>query len=245
MDKQPTSAKPHSRATEKLSAKAAPVSGSRASILNSSSAVGVRRWPRLLAAIYIGSVALLTVWGAFVFGKGQSIGGARPAAASSAAEQAPLMFARYQLQAGGTVVFDTHTGLRWQRCSIGQRWTGGQCAGKASVFYPEQLEALNSNEWRVPTVHELATLIWCENSRYVRSDQHGVDQRGLAMQSCDGDDRDTKIRPTVFPNTPAFVYWSSTSNPESAESWYGVWFEPGSAGLLLVGADGYVRMVAR
>ena len=63
----------------------------------------------------------------------------------------------------GTV---THkkTGLIWQRCAVGQTWTGSSCNGFATHSPIDSASKLTSNfagksDWRIPRVDELTTII--------------------------------------------------------------------------------------
>ncbi len=63
----------------------------------------------------------------------------------------------------GTV---THkrTGLVWQRCAVGQTWTGSACSGTADTYSYDQAIALTStfaghSDWRVPNANELASIV--------------------------------------------------------------------------------------
>lgn len=89
----------------------------------------------------------------------------------------------------GTV---THkrTGLVWQRCSVGQTWTGSTCSGTASTYTYDQAIALNStfaghSDWHVPNANELASIV-----KY-----NAVNPT---------------INTTQFPNTPSNDFWSSS-----------------------------------
>ena len=59
---------------------------------------------------------------------------------------------------------DNKTGLTWQRCVVGQSWTGSTCTGEASFFPFDQAVALTSNfagknDWRLARIDELNSLI--------------------------------------------------------------------------------------
>ena len=63
----------------------------------------------------------------------------------------------------GTV---THkrTGLVWQRCAVGQTWTGSACSGTADAYRYDQAIALTSSfaghsDWRVPNANELTSIV--------------------------------------------------------------------------------------
>ena len=97
---------------------------------------------------------------------------------------------RYQIMEEGKVVFDSDTGLSWERCSVGQTLVDGHCAGLANRYTWDQANALDSDlpengEWRLPTVDELQTL---------------VEFRVF----------NPAIDPQAFPNTPPANFWSSS-----------------------------------
>ena len=109
----------------------------------------------------------------------------------------------FTLNADGTAMH-IKTGLIWSRCSVGQIWKNGQCAGVATqhVFAGafEQAKVANAaqylgfNTWRLPAIEELQTILefHCSNP---------------------------SINESVFPNTPSSWYWSASSYPDFP--WYG------------------------
>jgi hypothetical protein len=101
---------------------------------------------------------------------------------------------RYQILAQGAEVKDTNTGLVWQRCSVGQAWTGGTCSGSAKEFNFSQAQALAGGGWRVPNKDELISLV--------------VRQRHA----------DLAIDAEAFPATPSWSFWTST--PDADDSNY-------------------------
>ncbi|MFI3137363.1 MAG: DUF1566 domain-containing protein [Methylococcaceae bacterium] len=88
----------------------------------------------------------------------------------------------------GTV---THkrTGLVWQRCAVGQTWTGSTCSGTADRYTYDAAMALTVRPWRVPTASELASIV-----KY--------------------DTVNPSVNPSInqdqFPNTPVDAFWSSS-----------------------------------
>ncbi|MEQ1636807.1 MAG: DUF1566 domain-containing protein [Methylococcales bacterium] len=96
----------------------------------------------------------------------------------------------------GTVTHNP-TGLTWQRCAVGQIWTGNTCTGNASLHSWEKANSLtsnyaNKNDWRLPSTNDLATL---------------VEYNAL----------DPAINTTIFPNSPKAV--SDSNNLHDAAFW--------------------------
>src|SRR5690606_10043344 len=69
---------------------------------------------------------------------------------------------------GDGTVLDTKTRLVWQKCSMGQTYSGGTCVGAATSYTWEQAMAVpqganlanmyGHNDWRVPNAKELFSL---------------------------------------------------------------------------------------
>lgn len=71
---------------------------------------------------------------------------------------------RYAIKDGE--VYDKKTDLTWQLCSVGQKWKDGVgCVGVIRQMTWADAMSEASNDWRVPTRDELATLIspTCKN----------------------------------------------------------------------------------
>ncbi|WP_006786223.1 DUF1566 domain-containing protein [Thiorhodospira sibirica] len=93
----------------------------------------------------------------------------------------------------GSTLCHTATGLKWQRCSLGQTWNGVRCTGTARMesWQTALMLARDQADWRIPNINELSTL---------------VDQcRTLPA-----------INPSLFPNVTGSLYWSSS--PYGADS---------------------------
>jgi hypothetical protein len=59
-------------------------------------------------------------------------------------------------------VFDTKTGLTWQRCSLGTSWDGRRCTGEivfASLDQAKQMANAVGPQWRVPSGPELESIV--------------------------------------------------------------------------------------
>lgn len=70
---------------------------------------------------------------------------------------------RFVFSADGAEVTDRSTGLVWQRCQIGYRWNGRDCAALNVKVYFSHEEALaysqSVGDWRLPDAKELASLL--------------------------------------------------------------------------------------
>lgn len=105
--------------------------------------------------------------------------------------------ARFEDNADGTVT-DRATKLMWMRCSAGQEWTGGTCSGRPSGHDWRAAQDLAGDmnqrgtyffkDWRLPNLRELATIVERECT-------------------------DPRVNLTVFPNTPAGLFWTASSRP--------------------------------
>ncbi len=104
--------------------------------------------------------------------------------------------------ANGAEVTDTDTSLVWQRCSVGQTWSGSTCTGTASTMTHEAALTTardSTGGWRLPNVKELASLA----------------DKGCSNPAIDS---------TAFPATPLTWYWSATPYAGDASGAWGVFF---------------------
>jgi serine/threonine protein kinase len=110
----------------------------------------------------------------------------------------------------GSLARDPKTGLVWQRCSVGQKWDGSTCSGVAKKFTFADAQKLASNGWRVPTVRELASLIYCSSGKTKGRDSPKDSDEPFDKQ-CESDYERKRptIRAAAFPQTPDKQYWTS------------------------------------
>ena len=136
----------------------------------------------------------------------------------------------------GTVTHKS-TGLTWQKCSVGQTWTGDTCSGEAKrMSWNDAMKLSNSfagyNDWRLPTKEELTTLVFCSDGKHNTN------------YSCENITYVT--RPTInsvyFPNTQSF-YWSSSPDANDSSSAWDVDFYNGYSGDLSKDDNFFVRLV--
>lgn len=147
---------------------------------------------------------------------------------------------RYQDVDDGRVVIDIETGLEWQRCSVGQTWTGGTCSGGATTMNWDVAMEQGSNGWRLPTESELRTIIYCSNT-------YEYNPNGR-FDSCGS--RDTYEIPTIngafFPTTESDCYWTATNrNSLNSDDAMLVCFQDGSSGVTFKRYSGYTARLVR
>ena len=137
----------------------------------------------------------------------------------------------------GTVTFKSN-GLMWQRCSVGQTWTGETCSGDATKMTWADAMKLTSNfaghnDWRLPTKAELMQLVVCSDGK---SDTDGSCTNYM-----------TVTRPTInttnFPNTPSVWFWSSSPGAGFSSNAWGVYFYYGYSYGYYKSSYGNVRLV--
>lgn len=136
---------------------------------------------------------------------------ANAACVNSLERQAPD--SRFQFNAA--TVTDTHTGLMWLRCPVGQLWSGNTCtldtSQSATFAWGQALQvamdvsAAGFSDWRLPNKHELSSLV---------------------DRSCSGPAANT----TAFPGAMLREYWSST--PQRREEGY-AWHVNFTTGIML------------
>jgi len=137
---------------------------------------------------------------------------------TAAASRVGLIAGRYRDNGDGTVT-DVTTRLQWQRCSVGQTWTGSTCSGEISRHNWEEARKLGSrfaghNDWRLPTKDELQTLIYCSSGQPTTWNKTG--------DKCQGEFQEPTIDTVAFPNTPSSMFFWSSS-PDAGITYY-AWF---------------------
>lgn len=138
-----------------------------------------------------------------------------------------LIAGRYKpVNIHGDVILDTVNSLYWKRCSEGQEWSlqNQTCVGQhLKLNWYDAVESYGSwadveslpneyivdlnlplpkNEWRLPTIEQLTTLLYCSTKR---------PQEFNPSTYCEGRDYQ---KPTIvteaFPNSPQYDVWSGS-----------------------------------
>lgn len=142
-------------------------------------------------------------------------------------------------QGDGTAI-DKRTGLQWMRCSLGQKWIGKTCSGEPNRYNLQ--DALNQSpefagyaDWRLPSLAELETLVYCRSGR--------DEGRSGALIACKGENLPPTIARQTFPRTSDGFYWSSSPYAGSYEGAWGVYFNYGSDYYYSKLYRHYVRLV--
>ncbi|MBK1701307.1 hypothetical protein CKO22_10340 [Thiococcus pfennigii] len=173
------------------------------------------------------------------------------AAPDDAPSQSPIsaggtvLAGRYRDQGDGTVT-DLATGLQWMRAALGQRWTEPGCSGEAERHpwsevlaaaerFNQARGAAGHADWRVPTIDELRTLIYCSGGRPRLWNDTGNECQGQF-------DRPTIYLP-AFPNTPRAAFWSASPDAsDPAYAWL-VYFSNGQVNYGYKDRPACIRLV--
>ncbi|EHK7540061.1 DUF1566 domain-containing protein [Vibrio cholerae] len=155
----------------------------------------------------------------------------------------------YVANPNGTV-YDKKTNLTWMRCSLGQSWDGKTCNGEAKEYTWHDATKLThqfagSTAWRLPTVEELDSLVYCSKGRKPSARPNGkyvgdTDGRCLGNIYYQG----PTINITAFPNTPPTgIYWSSSPYAGYTLEAWDVFFKNGLVYNRNKNNYNYVRLV--
>jgi hypothetical protein len=164
-------------------------------------------------------------------------GASSPRRGSTAAASSASPHERYRfLGKDQGIVEDSSTGLQWQRCSLGQTWTGATCAGEATEHKWDEARRIAPAGWRLPTKEELSSLIYCSSGEPAY-------WKPSSSERCEGAYEKPTIWSAAFPNTPAEWFWSSSPNAyDPYDAWY-VGFNDGYVLNYNNFNAGYVRLV--
>jgi hypothetical protein len=154
------------------------------------------------------------------------------------------MVDRYIVKRG--LVKDPTTGLIWMRCSFGQTWYGADCHGEAAkvdwaeaMTVPEHFDYEGYSDWRMPTIEELKSLVYCSSGQPKR----WFSDVAPKVEGCQGN----FVRPTIFnaafSQTPSTWFWTSSANAIETNFSWTVNFNSGYDGYGNKTGLGAVRLV--
>ncbi|CAK8720041.1 MAG: Caspase domain-containing protein [Candidatus Electronema aureum] len=127
---------------------------------------------------------------------------------------------------GDGTITDTKSGLMWKRCPEGL--FGVNCEeGKIETYKWDDvfqrfknIEYAGYSDWRLPTIAELKTLVYCSNG--VKDKDYG---------RCNEGSEEPTINQQAFPNTEANYFWSGSPHADNSDlAWY-VHFAYGSSSI--------------
>ncbi|WP_081621798.1 DUF1566 domain-containing protein [Thioalkalivibrio sp. ALE11] len=156
---------------------------------------------------------------------------------------------RYIDNCDGTVT-DLVTGLQWMRCALGQQWTGETCAGQPSSYnWQQALDAAKkinrgggyagTRDWRLPTIEELNTLIYCSSRNPGPFPFSGKKEHG----PCKGEFQRPTIDFEAFPSTPPMPFWTASFDSTRKNKAWRVPFRYGNANRWYINNSYFVRLV--
>jgi hypothetical protein len=159
---------------------------------------------------------------------------------------------RYVDNHDGTVA-DTVTGLQWKKCTEGlsgddcSQGTYTQIKKHKIKEYAENSDYAGHTDWRVPTIEELNSLVYCSTDKYSDLKIDGKDGsiKSVNEHPLNGSCLSPYFKPAIsqsfFPHTYSSYYWSSTKSRVHKGSWnYVMHF--GDGGLSYKGATWVVPL---
>jgi len=148
---------------------------------------------------------------------------------------------------GDGAVLDIRTNLQWMRCLLGQIWAENSCAGEAKEYAWDQAKSATDElnrqggyaghrDWRLPSIDELKTLVYCSSGQPKIWNDTG--------KPCEGEYESPTIDQAAFSNTPKDEwFWSSSPTKFSSSYMLHVYCRNGNVDSHDKCHNGYVRLV--
>ncbi len=156
---------------------------------------------------------------------------------------APQQLTRYMpIGTNGDIIKDLVTGYEWQRCSVDQSWNASTqtCEGYPGgyTWYTAMANWPATAEWRLPTVAELRSLVYCSSGTPI------LFNMSYDNTDCSGSYQSPTILSWAFPNTMPYGYWSYKPTVPNPDAW-AVNFSDGDVYYGYYGSlsPNYVRLV--
>ena len=157
----------------------------------------------------------------------------RSAEVKAKREKIRLISGRWYDNLDGTIT-DRKTGLTWMRCRMGQKWDGRSCGGKAKEYTWSEanlagqgVDFAGHQDWRLPTVRELFTLVVCSSGKIGAYTADLKDGHAALKGGCLGNYTEPTLDTQAFPNTEASWVWSSSAVAGGADVAWSVSFIDG------------------
>ena len=175
----------------------------------------------------------------------------RSAEVKAKREKIRLISGRWYDNLDGTIT-DRKTGLTWMRCSMGQRWDGRGCDGKAKRYNWSEanlagqgVDFAGHQDWRLPANHELYSLVDCSPKKVnSKKRDYGIER------ICSGyiyDPTGNSVLPTINNSRAIPIefdwYWSATVAENNSDLAWFVQFACGTYYVVEKYNEGLVLLV--
>lgn len=149
------------------------------------------------------------------------------------------------------IVVDNKTGLMWKKCSEGQILKNNICSGKAKQYewqeafdYAKTVNFAGYSDWRLPTVQELNTLVYCPNGyqmKYIKDNRYND---SICYKANTNDYQKPIINSSLFLNKPiAEGLFSSSLGENDLDSVWMVYFFNGDDSSIINDINYHMRLV--